>query len=300
MDSKRTFLLGAGFSKAVANAPLMEDLWSKIEEVYNKEKAKNKINRIKWYDDLNEFIDMLEYNAKTNVKRLFGEKHIIDGGIRKNLEYLYTLIDLHIIGVPGFNIIKEGVNVEPFPIIPFGCNRYYIPAKLVQIRDILTTLLYIVFVNLESKSDLLKEFSLIINQEDEFITFNYDLILEKALWTRGLWSPLGGYVGVSNFSREDDYIALKYNKKYSKISIHKMHGSISWERSFDEHNILITLDDKENSKYHFEGLEKYLNRRPLSFEEIVGYAGGYNPPWIFPSFIKPFNIKGFLKFGNQQ
>jgi hypothetical protein len=29
----------------------------------------------------------------------------------------------------------------------------------------------------------------------------------------------------------------------------------------------------------------------LSFEENVGYAGGYNPPWIFPSFIKPFNIK---------
>lgn len=291
MNSKRTFLLGAGFSRAVANAPLMNELWSKIEKVYNKEKAKNKRNREKWYKDLSNFIDMLEYSAKNNIDRLFDEKHKIDGGIRNNLEYLYTLIDLHIIGVPCFNINKEGVNIEPFPIVPLGFNKYYLPGELIQIRDNLTTLLYIVFVNLESKCNLLKEFSSFINQEDEFITFNYDLLLEKALWARGLWSPLGGYIGVSKFSREDDYKALKYNKRDSKIGIHKMHGSISWERSFDEQNILITLDDKENSKYHFEGLEKYLNRQPLSFEENVGYAGGYNPPWIFPSFIKPFNIK---------
>lgn len=88
MNSKRTFLLGAGFSKAVANAPLMIELWRKIEEVYNKEKTKKYgRNREKWYNDLNEFINMLEYNAKTNVKRLFDE-HKVNGGIRDNLEYL--------------------------------------------------------------------------------------------------------------------------------------------------------------------------------------------------------------------
>lgn len=107
MNSKRTFLLGAGFSRAVANAPLMNELWSKIEKVYNKEKTKNKRNREKWYKDLSNFIDMLEYSAKNNIDRLFDEKHKIDGGIRNNLEYLYTLIDLHIIGVPCFNINKE-------------------------------------------------------------------------------------------------------------------------------------------------------------------------------------------------
>lgn len=36
----RTFLLGAGFSKAIANGPVMKEIWACIEDVHEQEKNK--------------------------------------------------------------------------------------------------------------------------------------------------------------------------------------------------------------------------------------------------------------------
>ena len=74
-----------------------------------------------------------------------------------------------------------------------------------------------------------------------------------------------------------------------------MHGSISWEYSFDKRNIKLNLDDKENSKFYYRGIENFLERASFDFSEHGGYAGKYVPPWIFPSFIKPFDISQMFK-----
>ncbi len=59
MESKefrRTFLLGAGFSKATADGPLMCEIYSNMEKVYQQEKKREDVpggnNRVQWFEDL--------------------------------------------------------------------------------------------------------------------------------------------------------------------------------------------------------------------------------------------------------
>lgn len=291
MKHNRTFLLGAGFSKSVAEAPLMNEIWPMMEDVYKKELKKEiDTNRIEWFEKLEEFINNLEGIAKNNLQ--FIDDVEVSGGIKDNLEYLYTLIDLHTNGSALFKFRKENADMDPYPVIPF---RFTSRDHMEEIRRILSTYLYIVFVDMELKNNLLRDFSLMINEDDNFITFNYDLLLEKSLWNKGLWSPLEGYVGVNEFVRKNDYSMLKKNNKHSLMKIHKMHGSISWEYSFDKKNIKLNLDDKENSKFYYQGIERFLNRNSLDFSEYGGYSGKYGPPWIFPSFIKPFDVSQMFK-----
>lgn len=294
---QRTFLLGAGFSKAVANGPLMKDIWHYIKNAYKKEKSRGVLggnNRLKWFEDLDNFIKKLEEKATCGLnKKEFDELQV---GIRENIEYLFTLIDLYLTG-PEIKFQKEGVDISPYPIIPLQVTNKF---ELEEIKSYLLSFLYIILVNLEG-DDLINDFAEIINENDEIITFNYDLVLEKALWQRNIWSPLKGYVGIERFSEEDDHKKLEKAKRYSKLEIHKMHGSICWGESNFDGTISIELDNKEKWGFHLDRLEEIIEREPIKpsgqYERQVskGYAGKYNPPWILPSFIKPFAKKEFYE-----
>lgn len=194
---------------------------------------------------------------------------------------------------------KEGVDISPYPVIP--C-RFISQSDLQEYKSYLLTFLYSILVNLIG-NDLVERFAKIINEKDQIITFNYDLVLEKALWVRNIWSPLNGYVGVDKFAKEDDKKKLEEANKYSRIKIHKMHGSICWVNSVIRPGeyILIEPDNKENWGFHFDGLEKILTREcrkpsaKLDREISKGYVGKHNPPWILPSFVKPFERKEFYE-----
>ncbi len=116
------------------------------------------------------------------------------------------------------------------------------------------------------------------------------MVLEKALLSAGIWSPLRGYRGVCKFENDQDEETLIRKGKYSKLKIHKMHGSINCgipgilEHQRKDHDIVIVMDDIENNKFHFDGL---LDRNP----ERPPYVGRHEPECTFPSFIKPFERK---------
>ena len=289
----RTFLLGAGFSKAVADGPLMKELWCCIERAYKREKSRKDLNpedkelRANWFNNLNNFIIRLEKEATSRFEKYDSDK--ISTEIKENLEYLITLIDLHLNG-PNIRFEKKGSNIQPHSAIPWWFTS---KTELERIRNIIQTYFYLVFVRLKGNI-LAKKFSKIINSSDKVITFNYDLVLEKALLSAGIWSPLDGYVGVSEFERDEDKKCLEKRNKCSILRIHKMHGSINWEppslRSIEKLRgrdyIVIVMDNRESNQLHFEGL---LDRHPDKINP--GYVGGYGPGCMLPSFIKPFERK---------
>lgn len=302
-ERNRTFLLGAGFSKKVAGGPLMDEIWEYIKQAYDHEKIRKAIsggnNRLEWFKRLDDFIKKLESEATSefNINRY---DHI-KVGIRENLEYLFTLIDLHLIG-PKIEFKKEGVDISPYPVIPLRLINEF---DLKEIKTYLLTFLYKVFERLPINS-IAGKFAEIIDAKDQFITFNYDLALEKVLWDRKIWSPLNGYVGVNKFETESDYERLKEAGRDSKLKIHKMHGSLDWVNSEiilsgSDNPILIELDNMEIWDFHFAGLEEILKREPIKpsghmdAQVSPGYVGKHNPPWLLPSFIKPFDMREFYE-----
>lgn len=264
----RTFLLGAGFSKAVADGPIMQELWSRIKERYEQEK--NRITsvdnlRIQWFEDLDSKLSELETLALNKFKHCDN----IQVRLRENIEYIFTLIDLSLLAA----------------FIPFS------KSELERMKSTLQTFLYLILVNLEV-NDLGNQFARVIEENDNIITFNYDLVLEKSLSGVDIWSPLEGYVGACKFEKDEDIETLIKAKKHSKLKIHKMHGSINWgkpgmpELARKKDDILIVMDNLETQGFHFNGL---LNRKPVRIKQ--GFVGRHEPGWMLPSFIKPFDRK---------
>jgi len=296
-DKQRTFLLGAGFSKAVADGPLMKEIWEYIVKAYENEKnikvSTNDVSlRQEWYDELEKFMIELETEIKLRFTRSrFDEIKVL---IRENIEYLFTLIDLNLAG-PKVEFKKEGVDVTPYPAIFL---RFTGRDRLKNIRRSLITFLYIILINLK-ENDLASEFVKIITEKDQIITFNYDLVLEKTLWNGNIWSPLDGYAGVVRFKDENDRKKLEESNRYSRLKIHKIHGSICWtkpDKILDSHEHLsIELDNIENWGFHFDGLKDILGREPISASLSERYEGGHDPTWMLPSFIKPFEYKEFYE-----
>jgi len=68
-NDSRVFIFGAGVSKAVAGAPVMKELFSRMRERYEYEKTRSDIpgsenNRVFWFERIVAFIDELERRAK--------------------------------------------------------------------------------------------------------------------------------------------------------------------------------------------------------------------------------------------
>ncbi len=272
MENKnRTFLLGAGFSKAVADGPVMKEIWPRMKKRYEREKNRKTsvVNlRKQWFEDLDYKLSKLETLALNKFKHLDN----IQVRLRENIEYIFTLIDLSLSAPP---LSKS---------------------DLERMKSTLQTFLYLILVNLEA-NDLGNKFARVIRENDNIITVNYDLVLEKSLSGVDIWSPLEGYVGVCKFEKDEDSETLIKAKKHSKLKIHKMHGSINWrrreglERSYYEDDIVIVMDDIENKRFHFDGL---LDRDPDKIDqgkEEQVYIGRHEPGWTLPSFIKPFDRK---------
>ncbi|MCL5038071.1 MAG: SIR2 family protein [Chloroflexi bacterium] len=289
---RRTFLLGAGFSKAVADGPLMGEIWERMKQAHEREKSrKYGRSRVKWFETIKSNIDQIENAAR----KYFGNSELssIFSDLKDNIEKLYTILDLHLLSDSLINSEKENVKIlwDKLPsrftsilLIPIGLSV----DELKEMRSRLNAYLYLILVNL-MPNELSAAFSEIIDGNDEFITFNYDLILEKGLINKNMWSPLDGYVGISDFEREDDKEMFKDAGRRSKIKIHKVHGSINWQNNLFQGPV-ISLDNKERGEWHFEICSKLLKREPHLFkpEGSDGYGGGYNTFWVSPSFIKSY------------
>lgn len=178
--SGRVFIFGAGVSKAVAGAPVMQELYSRMEQRYEYEKNRKDCpwgnNRIKWFEKIRGFIDMLDIQGK---RRLAAVLKVPDRKVSKpvheDIEYLVTLLDLHTSYGPLIRFEEPGVDINPYPFNPLP---YTSPGEMKEIRNILTTYLYLCLSGIEDQKDILgKFFREHVDPPDQLITFNYDLLI---------------------------------------------------------------------------------------------------------------------------
>jgi hypothetical protein len=92
-----------------------------------------------------------------------------------------------------------------------------------------------------------------------FISFNYDIWLEKALFNKGLWYPKNGHgsyhfkyysppledkLGVSDIHKPKKF---SDGNQESRVMVLKPHGSLSWRFGEDYNNRIVILEGDENS-----------------------------------------------------
>jgi len=263
IKKKRTFIIGAGFSKALADAPLsteiLGEIYNKSEEVHGKSDA--------WIYGRKCFIEVLQELSKTVQPGLeFLEKNGTEVINRQgkelfssiNIEYLCTLLDLNI--NRPFIPEGEGVDLKGFPI-PFMEN--FTQGHIEAARDFIIYHLWELCSpeNLNPNQDLLDKFIRLIKKGDTVITFNYDIIIEQYLWQNKLWNPRDGY-GIGEPYHREDWGRLK--SESSKVSVIKPHGSINWySPSVFDSNIQILTWNPFSEQPYFKDIQTSV-KVPLS------------------------------------
>lgn len=307
-DNSRTFVFGAGVSKAVAGAPVMKELFLKMKERYEHEKKRSDCpqgnNRIMWFNMLQVFIKKLEMEARKRFGQIEKRQHVkITNTVRENVEYLITLLDIHTDYGAMFEFKEFGADWSPYPFIPLANIG---GEEMEEIRGHLATYLYLCLGGLDDNNGILsKFFGEQLKPNDHIITFNYDLLIERTLWRINQWGPIGGYVGVKQLEKKEDkedLIGAERGRSAHKIL--KLHGSINWQWEYPslqpKVNPVISLDNWEKWDFIFPELKDILRRNPTQptgrGEALIskGYTGGYFPAWILPSYIKTFNKNPFL------
>jgi len=299
-------MFGAGVSRAVARAPVMKELFSKMKKRYEHEKKRSDCphgnNRILWFHMIQTFIKKLEIEATKRFGQIKKRKSV-QIIIPENIEYWITLLDMHTEHGAMVEFKEYGADWSPYPFIPLANTSR---EEMKEVRSHLTTYLYLCLSDLDDKNGILsKFFQGQLRPTDYLITFNYDLLIEKTLWQINQWSPVGGYVGVEQLeNKQDEDNLIEAGLGYSLHKILKLHGSINWTYQYPglqpEVNPVISLDNWEKWGFSFHGLEGILRRdrvEPSGIGEALiskGYAGAHSPAWILPSYVKTFDTAPFL------
>lgn len=294
---KQLFIIGAGFSNAIAKIPLGRELANIIYDMAIKTTPENRALK-EFALDYMMVWDYLQDQAKPHIK--FIEK---DGTVIKkwdktydiypiDLEYLLTLIDLNL----NNPYIPKGIGVDlkscPIPYLK-GITTFTLEnaRKFIQhcLAEIMLTKNINENINLKGMMKILE----LVKAGDCIITFNYDLLIEQGLFEKGLWNPIDGY-GFNKISQDEKLI----NKDYPETTVDliKLHGSINWlnESLFGiEDEVSILLTNIDDGICFFNGLEvqsshhQYRSRYPK------------NPMIIMPTFLKHFNKSYEIKLINR-
>lgn len=286
VKKRRVLIVGAGFSKAIANAPLANEFLGPIYEFvkndgYSKyrdyEDGKRSLLRL--IQGLSESVEEgLNFVQKDGTK--VANANGIDLISSINIENLMTLLDINI--ERPFIPIGDGVDLQGCPI-PYmkGFNTFNLEDSRKLIEHFIVK--FLLPDALKPKQDLLLKFAEFIQPGDLIITFNYDLLIEQALWKAKLWSPQDGYL-LGEFSGNLIYDKSKLFK--NKVPILKLHGSINWHKAgrFCD-NVQIDLSHPKNYQPYFEGLDIdfHVKRNPRD-----KYYGHY---LIAPTFMKTYRSK---------
>jgi len=201
--SNRIFIIGAGFSKAIADAPLANDLFREIYENFLKD-YDDSPRRFSEFSIFSKIVNHLQTQIIPSANALKKDGTNIKQLRRPfkwyplNVEYLISLIDLNIQSPHQFKSNNADLSLYNVPYIK-GLKEL----ELKEVKNLIKH--YIVKVlspfNLKPDEQELKKFVKIINNDDTVITFNYDIIIEQGLWLKGLWNPIEGYGIGKNFSR---------------------------------------------------------------------------------------------------
>lgn len=252
--SDRVFLLGAGFSKA-ANFPLANELVSFIQ------------------NHLNTSMDTRDINFKKEFSDFLKE---ISPPLKGNVELFFTYIDLA--------LLNNSVGIF---------TRFASPQDLRLFRMNLSGAIVRAFDNASfelakrcSNKELYWKFCEQLQDGDSVLTFNYDLVVEQALWLQRKWTYLDGY----GFGKNINDFQAQFGGTYpsdlptkSLISVYKLHGSMGW------------IYDDSSEQIFLKGMSNYFDGRLLYCEKslpiIVGAQRDEGTTLIEPSYIKQFNRK---------
>lgn len=271
----RCFILGAGFSKAVSDLPVMKDLSKTFRSIRKREEDRNHKNRVIWGDRIFEYFEFLEteFFRKPCINDENGWNYE-DCNFEENIESIISFIDLNTSGIIKARIIDKNGKKSSFSKPSLFWNY----TDLDELKSCIQTYIYLSLIDPAVKTKLLNSFIDQVNEYDTIITFNYDLIVEKALYATGYWKPKDGY-GIS-FNQFPDISPKQLEA--SKVKIYKLHGSLNWKSDL--------------SLQFFQDNNEPIFPRYLLKEEnnIRQYQGKHSGCWIMPSFIKQFDFPALL------
>jgi len=288
----KVFIIGAGFSKGLANAPVTDEFFTKM---YLKAKEERDIAKHAHKQHIESFLKLIHYLQKqtyplmdrlqSNGKRI---KRISEDPIiyPMNAEFLCTIIDLNIERA----FIPRGIGVDlrgcPVPYL-----KGFYPHDLEEARTFIIHNILELFLphKLDIDWERLDKFTKRIEPEDTIITFNYDILMEQALWRRKLWHPIDGY-GIGEIAENETLIQKPEWK--TKVLVYKLHGSINWLRPGmldSEEKVSIIAGNPYNQSPFFEGLE-IEGRYDITYSETL-----INRHALFPTFMKTFEKRWELK-----
>ena len=286
---KSCIVLGAGFSKSISNLPVTKEMFNTFQSVLKAQRQLNNTIRVKWGENINRFINELEneFLILPHSKADKGGK-VLSSNYVENFEGLCSFLDLNISFEVEARCENNGVESSLSGKSLF--SRFTI-SKLKEIRGNLANYLYLSLINDIPQISLLEKFqnNLLVNCSS-IITFNYDLILEKYLYQKGLWYPRDGY----GFEpKELPELHSSYNNVSSKIKIFKMHGSLNWVPSSIFNSTLSFKWFDDENKYFFPNYLKEEKGKPFR------YQGGFSSGgWILPSWFKQFQYPELLEIWN--
>lgn len=270
---RRVIILGSGFSKAVGNLPVTFEMFDRFKEARERCRSRNEGNRVLWDDQIFEFVRSIEsqYAPRALADRDTGRRDtVVSTDFRQNFEFLLSLIDMNAdLEITATFRGEEGnYTATGPPQSPSG--------DWGQVRAWIATYLYLVLESPEVDLALLDRFGdRFLAKDTTVITFNYDLILERYLFEKDLWSPLDGY-GV-NVEIPGGKQPLKCPK--TSIPILKLHGSLNWKERLGDRLMLRWYTDRQQP--YFPGFLTE-GKRPTK-----PYQGGHTAvAWILPSWVK--------------
>lgn len=263
-----SYILGAGFSNAVADLPVTKDWTQRFWEILDQEAKAGHKNRVRWGTHIREYLDYLEREFFTKpLVNVEGGQRYTECNFQENLEALISFIDLNMSGEITARLIDKDGKRSSISKRTLFWNF----TDLDQLRHEIQAYIFLTLIEPKTNDEIVSSFVRRIAPNDNLITFNYDLIVERALYDQGMWKPKDGYgIEFKNFPPVSD----AHNSE-SRIQIYKLHGSLNWEEDL---RLRFFYDNQEPI---FPGYLREDSKRPK-------YQGGHSGLWMLPSFVKQF------------
>jgi hypothetical protein len=261
---KRCIVLGAGFSKAIANLPITSEMFTTFEKILNEQKTLSNSLHVSRGESIFCFLNLLR-------SKYLNDSRIQSSNLTDNFEGICSFIDLNL----SFDI-EAMTKDDKGEIGHLTTSLWEHDTSFIrEVRWSIGFYLYLTLINKYGDDRLLDKFyNKLLENTQSIITFNYDLVLEKYLFDRHLWFPTDGYnIDFQNKSN--------YDYPTSKIKIYKLHGSLNWNCDYQK----LSLE--------WNGVDNFPVY-PVD-EKNIYYSSG---SWMLPSFIKQFSFPEFVNIWN--
>lgn len=122
-----------------------------------------------------------------------------------------------------------------------------------------------------------------LTDDDTVVTFNWDTLLDRALWESGRWSPDTGYGVPAGAVFRDEWVRPKEPVPGAPKLV-KLHGSVNWLMPYTTYNwqtgeMYTLYDDPEHLVYVFErAISKYDTFQDRSRTGYEPFSYFYYPP----------------------